>query len=106
MKSSKKKMKARVLSERVMRAIDAEDGIWSDHALDEADRLGLSWPDVVEVARTPESIKKERDAEAADGYKYALIGRGRGGRRLYMAGKVVCLEEVEYWKVVTFHEAK
>ena len=89
-----------------MRVIDAEDGIWSDHAIEEADRLGLSWPDVVGVARTPESIKKERDEEAVDGYKYAVIGRDRGCHRLYMAGKVVCFEEAEYWKVITFHEAR
>ena len=50
-------------------------------------------------------MKRERDSTAADGYKYAMVGRDTGDSRIYMAGKVVIYDDERYWRVITIHEA-
>src|SRR5258708_2031148 len=89
----------------IINIIESGEGIWTGHALDSADELGLTWDDVIEVQRTSGNIKKERDREAVNGFKYAMVGRDRAGRMIYMAGKVVTFESTRYWKVISIHES-
>lgn len=95
----------RSLPVSVKRVIGQGDGFWSEHAAADADRLQLTWDDVVSVADTAESVKRERDSTAVDGYRYAVVGRDTGDSRIYMAGKVVIYDDERYWRVITIHEA-
>ena len=88
-----------------MRVIERGKGLWSDHAADNADRLGLDWNDVVSIADATEGVRREKDDAAVDGYKYAFVGRDCQRRRTYMAGKVVLYAEERLWRVITIHEA-
>ena len=101
-----KNKQLRVGLPRVVLAVVASDnGIWTDHALEQSFELDLAWEEVVHVASTARALKRERDPEAVGGYKYAMTGRDTRGRVLYMAGKVVTFEQAKYWKVISIHEA-
>lgn len=103
MTKSEKRKKG--LPKRILEIIESNDGIWTDHALENSFRLDLFWEDVIQLARTAGLIKKERDPSAVGGYKYSVTGRDTRGRPLYMAGKVVTYEQEAHWRVITLHEA-
>ncbi|MBI4871879.1 MAG: hypothetical protein HY814_09975 [Candidatus Riflebacteria bacterium] len=76
------------LPPEVIRVIESREVEWSDHAAESADRLGLDWSDVVELARTGEGWKREADekGKAADGWKDSVSGRDTGGGALAVRG--------------------
>lgn len=85
--------------------IARREGLVSDHAFPDVDRLGLVWDDILQVVTSAESWRRERDPRQPRTYKYVVIGRDAHGRRLYMVGKVVQCEGERLWKVITIHEA-
>ncbi len=94
----------RTLPIEVLRIIVAREGDTSGEATDHFVRLGLTWSDVVSVAKTGTLVKKTRDQKRESRYVYAVTGRDLSGH-LYMAGKVVSPGEEPYWYVITIHEA-
>ncbi|MBI4872954.1 MAG: hypothetical protein HY814_15480 [Candidatus Riflebacteria bacterium] len=100
-------MAGSTLPKEVLRVIEAGEGPWSTHAMLDGLRLGLYWSDVVQVARTATTWKRERDekGEAVDGFKDSVQGRDCHGRRLLLAGKKVYFERELRWYIITFHEA-
>lgn len=91
--------------EELLEVLAKSEGLWTDHAADSRDRLSLDWEDIVSVARTASSCKKERDEKREGAYKYAVVGRDTRGRQLYMAGKLVRYDGEQLWRVITIHEA-
>ncbi len=96
------------LPPEVVQVIGSHEVEWSDHAATNADRLGLDWDDVLEIARTGAGWKREEDdkKKAVDGWKDSVTGRDTHGRKIYMCGKRMAAEKEVYWRVITLHEAK
>lgn len=96
------------LPPEVLEVIEAAPGPFTYHAQLDAIRLDLYWEDVIEVARTGDDWKREKDDhyEAVDGWKDSISGRDTHGRKLYLAGKKVYFDGELLWYVITFHEAK
>ncbi len=95
------------LPSEVLERIEAGEGVWSDHAQRSSIELGLSWDDVIEVARTAETWKREKDEEkkAIDGWKDAVTGRDTSGRNIYLAGKWMYYKGERCWYVLTIKKA-
>ena len=96
------------LPPEVLEKIEARRGRWSSHAGEFRDALDLSWDDVIAVARSASSWKRETDelGTAVDGWKDAVVGRDTSGRELYMCGKWVYLRGEHRWYVVTIHQSR
>ena len=94
------------LPHEVLERIEARDGEWSSHATDARRDLGLGWNDVVSVAQTAATWKRETDemGVAVDGWKDSVTGRDTYGRELYMTGKWVYFEGENCWYVITIHQ--
>ena len=95
------------LPPEVLEKIEARRGRWSGHASICRDALDFSWDDVIAVARSASSWKREADelGSAADGWKDTSIGRDISGRELYVTGKWVYLRGEHRWYVVTIHQS-
>ena len=72
------------------------------------DRLALCWEDVISVARSAETWKREVDelGKAIDGWKDTVTGKDSRGRSMYMTGKRMRDGEDRYWYVITIHESR
>lgn len=94
------------LAPEVVDRIEACEGEWSNHAAASRRELGLGWSDVMAVARTADSWKREVDElrVAVDGWKDSLTGRDTYGRKLFMTGKWVYFKGENCWYVVTIRE--
>lgn len=96
-----------VLPPEVLDVIEAREVQWSAHAAESADRLALAWEDVIAIARSAVSWKRETDerGKAVDGWKDSVTGKDSRGRSMYMTGKRMRDGEDLYWYVVTIHES-
>ncbi len=93
------------LAPEVLERIEAREGQWSSHAADSRDEFGLGWDDVIAVAGSAGTWKREADelGVAIDGWKDSAVGRDTSGRELYMTGKWVYYRGEPCWYVVTIH---
>jgi len=93
------------LPRETLAIIESERGEWSNHALDDAERLGLHGQDVVAVARSSCSWKRSRDRRRSRTYVDAIIGHDTHGRAICMAARETSYAGRPLWYVIAIHEA-
>lgn len=90
--------------EHVLALVRGAEGRYSDHALDDVERLGLTWDDVVAVLETATKHHRENDETKETKWTDSFVGRDTHGRLMYIAGKELERRDGKIWFVITFHE--